>query len=44
MIHESICTYEVAKLARKKGFNDKCYHYYQKRESFKQTNVKFLDR
>ena len=30
MIHEEICTYEVAKLAKKKRFNEKCYHYYQK--------------
>lgn len=29
MIHEEICTYEVCKLAKEKGFNDKCYHYYQ---------------
>ena len=32
MIHEEIVTYEVAKLAKEKGFNDKCYHYYQKGE------------
>lgn len=30
MIHKEICTYEAAKLAKKKGFNEKCYHYYQK--------------
>lgn len=30
MIHEEICTYEVCKLAKEKGFNEKCYHYYQK--------------
>ena len=29
MTHEEICTYEVAKLAKEKGFNEKCYHYYQ---------------
>lgn len=29
MIHDEICTYEVAKLAKEKGFNEKCYHYYQ---------------
>ena len=29
MIHEEICTYEVCKLAREKGFNERCYHYYQ---------------
>ena len=29
MIHEEICTYEVCKLAKEKGFNEKCYHYYQ---------------
>jgi hypothetical protein len=31
MIHEEICTYEVAKLAKKKGFNvptDRYYHIY----------------
>lgn len=32
MTHEEICTYEVAKLAKEKGFNEKCYHYYQKEE------------
>lgn len=30
MTHEAICTYEVAKLAKEKGFNEKCYHFYQK--------------
>ena len=30
MIHEEICTYEVCKLAKEKGFNEKCYFYYQK--------------
>lgn len=30
MIHEEICTYEVAKLAKEKGFNEKCNFYYQK--------------
>ena len=29
MIHEETVTYEVCKLAKKKGFNEKCYHYYQ---------------
>ena len=29
MIHEEICTYEVAKLAKEKGFNEKCYFCYQ---------------
>lgn len=29
MIHEEICTYELCKLAKEKGFNNKCYHYYQ---------------
>jgi hypothetical protein len=29
MIHEEICTYEVAKLAKEKGFREKCItHYY----------------
>ena len=32
MIHEELCTYEVCKLAKEKGFNCKCYHYYQKGE------------
>lgn len=32
MIHEEICTYEVSKLAKEKGFNEKCYHYYQRGE------------
>lgn len=30
MIRDELVTYEVAKLAREKGFNEKCYHYYQK--------------
>ena len=30
MIHEEICTYEVCKLAKEKGFNEKCNFYYQK--------------
>lgn len=30
MTREEICTYEVCKLAKEKGFNEKCYHYYQK--------------
>ena len=30
MTHEEICTYEVAKLAKEKGFNEKCNFYYQK--------------
>jgi hypothetical protein len=30
MIHEEIVTYEVAKLAKEKGFNEKCNFYYQK--------------
>lgn len=30
MIHEEICTCEVAKLAKEKGFNEKCNFYYQK--------------
>ena len=29
MTREEICTYEVSKLAKEKGFNEKCYHYYQ---------------
>ena len=29
MIHEENCTYEVAKLAKEKGFDEKVYHYYQ---------------
>ena len=29
MIHEEICTYEVAKLAKEKGFRERCIeHYY----------------
>lgn len=30
MIHEELVTYEVAKLAKEKGFNEKCNFYYQK--------------
>ena len=29
MIHEEICTYEVAKLAKEKGFNWICLHYFR---------------
>ena len=29
MIHEEICTYEVAKLAKEKGFNWICPHYFR---------------
>lgn len=29
MIHEEICTYEVCKLAKDKGFNWICSHYYR---------------
>lgn len=29
-IHDEICTYEVAELAKEKGFNEKCNFYYQK--------------
>lgn len=32
MIHEEICTYEVAKLAKKKGFVWKCLNYYNRDE------------
>lgn len=32
MIHDEVVTCEVAMLAKEKGFNNKCYHYYQKRE------------
>lgn len=30
MIRDEICTYEVCKLAKEKGFNEKCNFYYQK--------------
>lgn len=29
MIHNELVTYEVAKLAKEKGFNEKVYYYYQ---------------
>ncbi len=29
MIHEEICTYEVCKVAKEKGFNCEVYNYYQ---------------
>lgn len=29
MIHEEICTYEVCKLAKEKGFNWVCPHYFR---------------
>lgn len=29
MLQEELVTHEVAKLAKEKEFNEKCYHYYQ---------------
>jgi hypothetical protein len=37
MIHEEICTYEVAKLAKEKGFNCKVYNYYQATKHYCET-------
>ena len=37
MMHEEICTYEVAKLAKEKGFNCKVYNYYQATKYYCET-------
>jgi hypothetical protein len=37
MIHEEICTYEVCKLAKKKGFNCEVYNYYQATKHYCET-------
>lgn len=37
MIHEEICTYEVAKLAKEKGFNCKVNNYYQATKHYCKT-------
>ena len=37
MIHEEICTYEVCKLAKEKGFNCKVYNYYQATKYYCET-------
>ena len=37
MIHEEICTYEVSKLAKEKGFNCKVYNYYQATKHYCET-------
>mgnify|MGYP003305441855 CR=1 FL=1 len=37
MIHEEICTYEVCKLAKEKGFNCKVYNYYQATKHYCET-------
>ena len=37
MIHEEICTYEVCKLAKEKGFNCKVYNYYQANKHYCET-------
>jgi hypothetical protein len=37
MTHEEICTYEVCKLAKDKGFNCKVYNYYQATKYYSET-------
>ena len=37
MTHEEICTYEVAKLAKEKGFNCKVNNYYQATKHYCET-------
>lgn len=36
-MHEEICTYEVCKLAKEKGFNCKVYNYYQATKHYCET-------
>ena len=49
MIHEEICTYEVAKLAKEKGFDEyeACSHLYEVDERWytltKYNNAKYID-
>lgn len=37
MTHEEICTYEVCRLAKEKGFNSKVYNYYQATKHYCET-------
>lgn len=37
MIQEEVCTYEVCKLAKEKGFNCKVYNYYQAKKHYCET-------
>ena len=40
MIHEEICTYEVAKLAKEKGFRERCIeHYYDDTKDLYRSSV-----
>jgi hypothetical protein len=40
MIHEEICTYEVCKLAKEKGFREKCIeHYYDDTKDLYRSSV-----
>ena len=40
MIHEEICTYEVAKLAKEKGFRERCIeHYYDDTKDLYRSSI-----
>lgn len=39
MIHEEICTYEVCKLAKEKGFNGLCYEGYDRKGELLPNNI-----
>lgn len=40
MIHEEICTYEVCKLAKEKGFREKCIeHYYDDTKDLYRSSI-----
>ena len=43
MIHEEICTYEVAKLAKEKGFNWKCRDYYNRSSDLRVNGIYALE-
>jgi hypothetical protein len=43
MIHEEICTYEVAKLAKEKGFDWKCRDYYNRNSDLRVNGIYALE-
>ena len=43
MIHDEICTYEVAKLAKEKGFDWKCREYYNRNFDLRVNGIYALE-
>ena len=43
MIHEEICTYEVCKLAKEKGFDWKCREYYNRNFNLRVNGIYALE-